>query len=205
MWDNVYKLKVKTMNEIHYCSYGCGNIATFQQRNKKWCCKKNPSACPAIIEKAVKTFKNSIKTGKYIPSWTGKHHTDEQKKHVSDMMKKAHAEGRAHNIGESRWNNEPSYPEQWFMTVIKNHFSDQKYIREFPFFRFSLDFAWQHKKKCIEIDGDQHQRFTDYAERDARKDAKLKEEGWQVLRLRWKDVQLNKQYYIKLAKDFIDC
>ena len=34
-------------------------------------------------------------------------------------MKRAHAEGRAHNIGTCRWNNEPSYPEQFFMKVIE--------------------------------------------------------------------------------------
>ena len=140
--------------KIHYCSYGCGNIALYQLKNGKWCCKKNPGGCPAIVKKQIKTFSQSIESGKYIPSWTGNHHTDEQKKHVSDMMKKAHAEGRAHNIGESRWNNKPSYPEKWFMTVIKNNFEDQNYIREFPFHRFSLDFAWVHKKKCIEIDGE---------------------------------------------------
>jgi len=69
-------------------------------------------------------------------------------------MTKAHKEGRAHNIGESRWNNEPSYPERWFMKVIENEFEDKNYTREYPFHRFSLDFAWIEKKKCIEIDGD---------------------------------------------------
>lgn len=33
---------------------------------------------------------------------------------ISESMKKAHAEGRAWNIGKSRWNNEPSYPEKFF-------------------------------------------------------------------------------------------
>lgn len=28
-------------------------------------------------------------------------------------MKLAHKEHRAHNIGQSRWNNEPSYPEKF--------------------------------------------------------------------------------------------
>ena len=69
-------------------------------------------------------------------------------------MKKAHAEGRAHNIGESRWNNKPSYPEKWFMEVIANEFNDKNYVREHPFHKYSLDFAWLDKKKCIELDGD---------------------------------------------------
>lgn len=190
--------------EIHICDYGCGQLANYQISNGKWCCKKRPNTCPAIIQKRVTTFKKSIETGKYIPSWTGKHHTDAQKKNVSEKMKIAHSEGRAHNIGESRWNNEPSYPERWFMTVISNHFPDKNYVREYPFHRFSLDFAWVAKKKCIEIDGDQHLRFEDQIASDQRKDALLKQEGWEVLRLRWKDLKYNNtQSLIQQAIDFI--
>lgn len=119
-------------------------------------------------------------------------------------MKKAHAEGRAHNIGESRWNNEPSYPEKWFMKVVQNEFEDKDFIREYPFHRFALDFAWVHKKKCIEIDGEQHGRFEEYKQRDRVKDSCLREEGWEVLRLPWKDVFNNPKKYIKISKDFID-
>lgn len=188
----------------HICDYGCGQIATFQMINGKWCCKKRPGGCPAIVKKQIKSFKKSIVTGKYIPSWTGKHHTNEQKQQVSCAMKKAHKEGRAHNIGESRWNNEPSYPEKWFMTVIANEFDDKNYIREYPFHRYSLDFAWIDKKKCIEIDGEQHQRFDEYKERDKRKDVLLKEEGWQILRLNWKELKYtNTKNLIQLANNFI--
>lgn len=129
--------------------------------------------------------------------------TEAQKKKVSEGMKKAHAEGRAHNIGSSRWNNEPSYPEKFFMKVIENEFEDKNYVRELPFRRFSLDFAWVEKRKCIEIDGEQHERFADYKARDERKDAALKAEGWQVLRISWKEMFNNPKYWIKVAKEFI--
>ena len=156
------------------------------------------------IAKISQTYKNHIKDGSIKVWCTGKTLPEEMKQKISKSMKKAHAEGRAHNIGESRWNNEPSYPEQWFMKVIANEFDDKEYVREYPFHLFSLDFAWLHKKKCIEIDGEQHQRFDDYAKRDARKDLKLKEEGWQVLRLIWKDVYAEPKKFIKIAKEFID-
>ena len=90
------------------------------------------------------------------------------------------------------------------MSVIENEFDDKDYIREYSFGRFSLDFAWVAKKKCIEIDGEQHQRFQDYKERDMRKDALLKENGWEVLRLIWKDVYNNPKEAIKKAKTFIE-
>lgn len=133
----------------------------------------------------------------------GKSPSKEIKQQVSESMKKAHAEGRAWNIGKSRWNNEPSYPEKFFMTVIENEFNDKNYVREFPFGNFSLDFAWVDKKHCIEIDGDQHQRFLEYQERDQRKDEALIQSGWKVLRISWREMFKNPKYWIQIAKDFI--
>lgn len=61
-----------------------------------------------------------------------------------------------------------------------------------------------HKKKVIEIDGDQHERFEEYKLRDKEKDKLLVENGWQVLRIKWKDMMKDSKYWIKTAKDFID-
>lgn len=119
---------------------------------------------------------------------------------ISEGMKRAHAEGRAHNIGECRWNNKPSYPEEWFMKVLKNEFGfveSKDYKREYPFYRYSLDFAWPNKKVCIEIDGEQHQRFQEQKNRDIKKDELLKKEGWVELRKSWKDIFNDPKSFIK--------
>jgi very-short-patch-repair endonuclease len=121
---------------------------------------------------------------------------------ISESMKIAHKEGRAHNIGQSRWNNEMSYPEKFFTLVIENEFTDKKYINEFPVGIYSIDFAWVDKKRAIEIDGDQHEK-PDYKTRDKRKDKKLNEEGWKVLRIKWKDLYENTKEWIQIAKEFI--
>jgi len=130
--------------------------------------------------------------------------SEEHKNSISESMKKAHAEGRAWNIGMSRWNNEPSYPEKFFMKVIENEFDDKDYEREVPFHRFSLDFVWKHKKKVIEIDGSQHERFEDQIKRDKEKDRLLLEEDWQVLRIKWKDFYHDTKKWIKISKEFLD-
>lgn len=125
---------------------------------------------------------------------------------ISSSMKKAHAEGRAHNIGECRWNNEPSYPEQWFMKVLKNEFGlekDKDYKMEFSFHRFSLDFAWPDKKFCIEIDGEQHERFQEQKNRDIEKDRLLEEDGWIELRKSWKDIYNNPKSFIEEVRGFL--
>lgn len=125
---------------------------------------------------------------------------------ISASMKKAHKEGKAHNIGESRWNNQPSYPEQWFMKVLKNEFGfekDKDYKMEFPFYRFSLDFAWPDKKICIEIDGEQHERFQEQKERDIEKDRLLKKEDWKELRKSWKEIYNNPKFFIEEVKNLL--
>lgn len=156
------------------------------------------------VAKGVQTLKHHLDDGT-VKIWsTGKSLPNDIREKISESMKLAHKEGRAHNIGECRWNNEPSYPEKWFMQVIENEFEDKNYQREFPFHRFSLDFVWIHKKKCIEIDGEQHQKDPKQQERDRNKDNLLKEDGWKLLRLDWKWVCNNTKEAIKLAKDFID-
>jgi len=119
-------------------------------------------------------------------------------------MKKAHAENRAHNIGASRWNNEPSYPEKFFADVIRNEFADKNFKQEYPVGRYSIDFAWPHLMKAIEIDGDQHERFEKQRESDARKDKVLETAGWKVLRVKWKKMYADTKAEIARCKAFID-
>jgi very-short-patch-repair endonuclease len=123
---------------------------------------------------------------------------------ISEGLKLAHKEGRAWNIGMSRWNNKHSYPEKFFAEVINNEFNDKNFTQEYSIGIYSLDFAWVHKKKVIEIDGDQHQRFIEYKDRDVRKDELLVNEGWQVLRIIWKDMYKNTKLEIQKCKEFID-
>jgi len=135
---------------------------------------------------------------------TGKKMPTEQREAISKKMKVHAKEGRLHNIGQNRWKCEPSYPESWFMKVIENEFNDKQYIREFSCGRFSLDFAWVHKMRCIEIDGEQHYQFEEQIQRDKRKDKFLDENGWKVLRIRWKECYNDPKQFIEIAKQFID-
>lgn len=129
--------------------------------------------------------------------------SEQHRQNISESMKLAHSEGRAWNIGKSRWNNEPSYPEKFFMTVIENEFLDKNYVREYAVSIYSIDFAWPAKKIAIEIDGDQHLRFPEYVERDRRKDLLLKELGWTIRRVKWKDFYSDTKNIIAELNDFI--
>lgn len=148
---------------------------------------------------------NSISTAKKIAAArVGSKMSSEAINKISASMKKAHLEGRAWNIGKSRWNNEKSYPEIFFEKVINNEFVNKNYECEHPIGIYSLDFAWVQLKKAIEIDGDQHERFEEYKQRDEKKDKLCAENGWEVLRIKWKDLYGNTKDKINEAKKFID-
>lgn len=136
----------------------------------------------------------------------GKIQSDGVKKRISDSMKKAQKEGRAWNIGMNRWKLKPSYPESFFKKVIQNQFNDKKFIYEYPINQsntcYSIDFAWLHKKKAIEIDGKQHEE-KEQKERDIRKDIFLKQNGWKVLRIKWSILFKNTKQEIEKANKFI--
>ena len=158
------------------------------------------------LKKISDTYRKHLEEGKIKPSQLGKPLSETHKKKISEGMKKAHIEGRAHNIGESRWNNKPSYPEKWFMEMLFKEFQMKEgleYKREYPFHRYSLDFAWIDKKKAIEIDGEQHERFIKQKERDKNKDELLKQEGWIFLRIAWKDIFHNSKDWIEKIKAFL--
>lgn len=159
----------------------------------------------SVIQKGrVLTEEHKQKLSDLQKGRPGKPHSLETKAALSAMMKERHKTGLAHNIGKSRWNNKPSWPEQWFMNVIENEFDDKGYVREHPFHRFSLDFVWIDKKRVIEIDGEQHDRFLEQKERDRAKDQLLAEEGYTILRMRWKDICKDTKPSIQRMKEFID-
>jgi very-short-patch-repair endonuclease len=181
------KIKLQIKHICKYCGkeYETGPLLGNHIRS----CSKHPNR-----EERIK---------KIIAPHLGKPLSTQHKNKVSNGMKLAHKEGRAWNIGKSRWNNEPSYPETFFKKVIENEFEDKNYTFEYPVGIYSLDFAWIKKKKVIEIDGDQHQRFEEYKERDKRKDVFLLENGWQILRISWKDMYNNTKEEIQKCKNFI--
>lgn len=130
--------------------------------------------------------------------------TQEHKDHLRDVMLERRANGYNWSFAHSKSNREAkSYPEEFFSTVIANEFDDKAYLFNMPFHRFSLDFAWPEKKKVIEIDGEQH--YTDKAQftRDRQKDLLLQQEGWTLLRIRWREFYREPKPAILQANIFI--
>lgn len=185
------KIKIKE-TKLHICKFCNKKFEKGQQLGGHTIyCISNPKR-----KENLKTHKeNCLRNNKL---------SDEHKQLLSKKMKIAHKEGRAWNIGKSRWNNKPSYPEVFFKKVIENEFINKTYISEFNVGIYSLDFAWVDIKKCIEIDGSQHKRFEKQIESDIRKDSFLISKGWEILRISWDDLYNNTKEKIKEAKAFID-
>ena len=212
------------MEELYckFCNKICINLNSL--RNHERLCPKNPNRNhkwvkgrtgwskgktaenDPRIRMQVETYKSRMKDGSIKPSHLGKHLSKEHREALSEALKKAHAEGRAHNIGESRWKNEHSFPEKWLIRVLKNEFGleeNRDYRTELPFHRFSLDFAWPERKICIEVDGEQHN--TDHCQiiRDLEKDRLLLEENWSELRIPWKECYSDPKKWIQKVRELL--
>ena len=168
--------------------------------------EKDCPFCGQHISSTKSGFGNHIRYCKLNPDRCEAHKphfSEESRKKLSETLKKAHAEGRA-STWKSRYKCEHSYPENWFIGVINNEFTDKNYICELPVGKWFLDFAWPEKMRYIEIDGQQHERYSERKQNDLKKDEFCKNLGWSVLRLSWSFICNNKQEAIKIAKDFID-
>jgi len=75
------------------CDYGCGQEATYQFKNGKWCCSKVTQKCPGIKEKISKNNQGKIAWNKGLvgllgtKGFTGHTHTKKTKKIISKTHK----------------------------------------------------------------------------------------------------------------------
>jgi len=181
------KKKIKE-NKSHLCKY-CGKEfkSGISLGGHTGSCEKNPT--------------RHIKISKTNQNWKGKSLSEDTKKKISESMKKAQREGRAWNIGRSRWNNEPSYPEKFFERFLINE--GIKFEKEYPIGRFSIDFALVDEKIAIEIDGKTHFTDKETIERDKRKNSRLEEDGWKTLRIKWSKIFNETKWVLEEVKNFI--
>jgi len=120
----------------------------------------------------------------------------EYRKKLSDTNK-LKVENGTHKGWKPRSN--PSYPELFFMTVLKNNNIDYKHDERCG--KYYIDFAIENKKIALEIDGKQH-KYTVRMLKDAEKDKYLIDNGWKVYRIEWNTINIDDGK--KLMKEKID-
>jgi len=98
-----------------------------------------------------------------------------------------------------------SYPEKYFDKIFYGKFKYEKFLQ---CSLYHIDFAITDKKIAIEIDGEQHYLDKKIVESDKRKNIFLKEQGWDLIRIRWNHYQKmnrkEKEKYILELFNYID-
>lgn len=132
-------------------------------------CKK-----PFLTTKKEKKFCDNSCCSKYF--WATTEYRDKITSAINEKVKNG-----THSGWKTR-TKEPSYPEKYFMQVLDNF--GVKYIREEPCGKYFIDFAIYDKMIALEIDGSQHLEVL-RVESDKKKDEVLKQNGWNVIRIKW--------------------
>lgn len=135
-------------------------------------------------------------------SSTGRKHSDETKKLLSDLAKSNHKKGVLRDIGYCIHNGIPSKSELEFIKIIEESIIDKDYVKDLQFFKYRLDFAWKKRKICVEIDGEQHNTGYQF-DSDRLKDVLLLENEWKFLRIESYRLFSDKQAIIELVNNFI--
>lgn len=147
------------------------------------------------VRKRGETLRRRIQSGEVIPSWKGRHHTEEQRKRLSDIRKKflkEHPDKVPYVLNHS---SKESFPERFFREAFMNEgfpkFTQDKYVNG-----YFLDFAFEGLHKYIEVDGEQHYLDKKIVEHDILRQKNLSSTEWKcVCRIRWAKFQkLSNEY-----------
>lgn len=171
-------------------------------------------SCPFCKKSWITTnsgYTNHVKSCEMNPNrvsgnWKGHHHTDEQKKKISESRKKYLEEHPDKVPFKLNHSSKESYPEKYFREWLQkeNIFSE----KEYQVGRYTLDFAWPEKGIYIEIDGSQHS-LDWMQEHDKIRTDYLSNKGWICLaRVYWphfKTFSLNEkeQFLLQLKNSIV--
>lgn len=56
----------ENLQSVHYCDFGCGQIAHYQLKNGKWCCCKSYHSCPELRRKNSESITKAHKEGRIL-------------------------------------------------------------------------------------------------------------------------------------------
>ena len=96
-----------------------------------------------------------------------------------------------------RLRREMSLPEVLLWRVLRARPNGLKFRRQFPIGSITTDFACLEHRLVIEIDGEWHS-FGDQPRRDHARDAMLRREGFQVVRIAARDILKNMDAVVRL-------
>lgn len=181
----IYRKKEKIKNKTHVCTF-CEEIFDTGQKlgGHKVNCSLNPNR-----EKRLKSLSKSGK--KRIL-------TEEHKLKISISRKKYLDTNPGKIPYLLNHSSKESYPEKLFREFLEKK-NIKGWEQEYPYKRYSLDFAFPDKKINVEIDGSTHNLET-VIYKDRIRDETLKNDGWIVYRISSEKL---KRDFEKIVGDFI--
>lgn len=115
---------------------------------------------------------------------TGRKHTEETKKKLSDVRIKYLEENPEKVPYLLNHSSKISYPEQYFLDCFSK-FCNVDF--QYPINRYKVDFVNIKEKLYLEIDGEQHYCDKRIVEHDKKRTKRLLELGWEGIRIRWSE------------------
>jgi very-short-patch-repair endonuclease len=129
----------------------------------------------------------------------------EQRKKLSESLKLAHKEKRHPGWISVNSKKESSYPEIYFLNMLKNDpfFSKYTIIEKHPFSKYVLDFVIIDLKLDIELDGQFHFNDEKTIAKDKIRDEFMITNGWKVFRIAWTKLKDSPIESFNCLKQFI--
>lgn len=189
-----------------FCGKECHNRNSLI--NHERCCNKNPNKANPFsnyikshsawnkgltketdvrVARQVKTLHERYANGTLKGSQFGKKHTEEEKRRISETMKRKIKNGEIEVPYKRNHHSKGlSYPEKYFMDVFKSANIPVEY--DFKVQNYLLDFANPITKKYVEIDGEQHYVDPRIVSHDIERTQTLQDLGWTLIsRIRWSE------------------
>lgn len=180
-----HRIEVHEIERVHYIIDENGKRKLIGKIWNKGKTKENDER----VKKQSETLSDGYKSGRLIHPNLGTHHTEEEKRHLSEVRKAYLKENpdkvpyllNHHSKGDS-------YPEKYFKDIFDKY--NIKYEQNYYKLGYFLDFAWPDKKMYLEIDGEQHYLDKRIVEHDKIRTNNLLNEGWICVdRIRWSEYQ----------------
>ena len=195
------------------CDYGCGQEATHQFKNGKWCCNKSKNKCKVIRNKnsnALKISSKFLESRKIVSMKTkGLKRSEEFKKLTSKLNTgRKHSEKTKQKIsikskGRIFSNNSKEKQRKYMLSggaikalkgmkkISKEELKLRNMVKElysdcefqYGVFNYSLDVALPNQKIAIEYDGYFHFDKPEHIEYFKNRQEKIESQGWKFYRV----------------------
>jgi len=142
-----------------------------------------------LLEECSKRMIQGYKTGRYKKTFLGRAHTEETKNKISKFQL-AFLEANPDKVLYRQFHSsQESYPEKRFRKALEKA-QITGWVQNYAAGIYEYDFAFVDLKLDVEIDGDTHLK-PGVKQKDQRRDAWSRSQGWAVLRFTAKEVKHN--------------